>query len=108
MRYAKLLPLLISTAIMISFVSKLAASGGLVASAAAAENAAPLKIDKLDAGADRIIPGGAMLERIATGFTWVEGPVWVKDSLYFADIPANSIHKWTPGEIGRASCRERV
>ena len=97
MRYAKLLPLLISTAIMISFVSKLAGSGGLVASAAGAENAAPLKIDKLDAGADRIIPGGAMLERIATGFTWVEGPVWVKDSLYFADIPANSIHKWTPG-----------
>ena len=38
-----------------------------------------------------------MLERIATGFTWVEGPVWVNGSLFFADIPSNSIRRWTPG-----------
>jgi gluconolactonase len=65
--------------------------------ASAVENSTPLKVDRLDPSVDRIIPPDAVLERIATGFTWTEGPVWVKDSLFFADIPANTIHKWTPG-----------
>jgi len=58
----------------------------------------PLKFDHLDPVADRIIPAGAALDRVATGFTWVEGPVWVGDSLYFAEIPSNSIRKFTPGK----------
>jgi gluconolactonase len=45
----------------------------------------PIKIDRLDPSADRIIPADAKLESIAEGFTWVEGPAWVKDSLFFAD-----------------------
>ncbi|MGB6692494.1 MAG: SMP-30/gluconolactonase/LRE family protein [Terracidiphilus sp.] len=60
-------------------------------------SSAPLKVDRLDPTIDQIIPAGAALERIATGFTWTEGPIWAGDSLYFADIPANTIHKWTPG-----------
>jgi gluconolactonase len=63
---------------------------------AAVLNSTPLKVDRLDASIDQIIPAGASLERIAIGFTWVEGPVWVNDSLFFADIPANCIHRWTP------------
>jgi gluconolactonase len=58
---------------------------------------APLQIDKLDASIDRIIPTGATLECVTAGYTWTEGPVWVGGSLFFADIPGNSIHKWTPG-----------
>jgi len=61
------------------------------------ENSTPLKADRLDPSSDGIIPANAQLERIATGFTWTEGPVWAGDGLFFADIPANSIHKWTPG-----------
>ncbi|MGO8758183.1 MAG: SMP-30/gluconolactonase/LRE family protein [Terracidiphilus sp.] len=57
----------------------------------------PLKIDRLDPAIARIVPAGAKLERIATGFTWVEGPVWFDGSLFFADIPSNSIRRWTPG-----------
>ena len=57
----------------------------------------PLKMDRLDPAIDRIVPAGAMLERVATGFTWLEGPVWTNGSLYFADIPGNRICKWTPG-----------
>jgi gluconolactonase len=56
----------------------------------------PLKVDRLDAAADRIIPAVPVLQRVATGFSWTEGPVWVGDSLYFAEIPSNSIRKWTP------------
>jgi len=57
-----------------------------------------LKFDRLDAAAGHIIPAAATLERVATGFTWTEGPVWVGDSLYFAEIPSNSIRKYTPGK----------
>ena len=38
------------------------------------------------------------MERIVTGFTWIEGPVWAKDRLFFAEIPSNSIRAWTPGK----------
>ncbi len=54
-----------------------------------------LAVERLDAALDRIVPKGAELERLATGFTWTEGPVWVDGCLLFADIPGNSIHKWT-------------
>ncbi len=60
--------------------------------------ATPLNVDRLDPSIDAIIPAGAVLERVATGFTWVEGPVWVNGSLFFVDIPSNSIRRWTPGK----------
>lgn len=56
----------------------------------------PLQVARLDPSADRIIPPNAQLEKIATGFTWIEGPVWLNNSLYFAEITSNSIRRWTP------------
>jgi gluconolactonase len=67
------------------------------ADAAIRQSAVPLKVDRLDPSIDAIVPPGAMLERVATGFTWVEGPVWDDGSLFFADITSNSIRRWTPG-----------
>ncbi len=58
----------------------------------------PLKFERLDPAADKIIPAGAQLERVATGFTWTEGPIWAGDRLYFADITSNSIRTWAPGQ----------
>ena len=43
-----------------------------------------VKLDRLDPAIDQIVPKDAKLERIATGFKWVEGPVWIEGSLYFA------------------------
>jgi gluconolactonase len=96
-RLFRLLPLL---AIVLSCVSITRAAGqGLPAgNAAKAATSTPLEVDRRDASIDQIVPAGAKLERIATGFTWTEGPVWAQGSLYFADIPANRIHKWTPGK----------
>lgn len=38
------------------------------------------------------------LEKIAGGFQFTEGPIWVPEGhLLFSDIPANIIYKWTPG-----------
>ena len=61
------------------------------------EQKLPLKVDRLDAHLDAIVPPNLTMERVATGFKWVEGPVWVKGSLFFAEIPSNRICKWTPG-----------
>lgn len=44
------------------------------------------------------VMGNAPVKRIATGFDWVEGPVWFGDAgcLLFSDIPNNRILRWTP------------
>jgi gluconolactonase len=68
--------------------------------AASPGEASAAKVEKMGKGKEieKIVPVGATLEKIASGFTWTEGPVWVhKGYLLFADIPANTIHKWTPG-----------
>ncbi|WP_179379368.1 SMP-30/gluconolactonase/LRE family protein [Jannaschia marina] len=43
--------------------------------------------------------GNAPLKQLATGFDWVEGPVWFGDAdcLLFSDIPNNRILRWTEG-----------
>jgi len=43
------------------------------------------------------VMGNAPVKRIATGFDWVEGPVWFgdQDCLLFSDIPNNRILRWT-------------
>ncbi len=33
-------------------------------------------------------------EVIADGFTWVEGPVWFDNGLYFSHIPAKKLYRW--------------
>ena len=37
-------------------------------------------------------------EKIADGYTWVEGPVWASNALYFNDIPAKHMMRWTPDD----------
>ena len=41
----------------------------------------------------------APVHQIATGYAWVEGPVWLGDSncLLFSDIPGNRMMRWIPG-----------
>src|SRR5215469_16721047 len=55
----------------------------------------PLQVSRLDPSADRILPPNPQLEKIAAGFTWTEGPVWLNNSLYFADITSNTIRHWS-------------
>ncbi len=45
--------------------------------------------------------GNAPVKRLATGFDWVEGPVWFGDMgcLLFSDIPGNRILRWTPDGV---------
>lgn len=63
--------------------------------------ASPLgSIERLDPRLERLLPPGARLEKLAEGFEWSEGPVWVRRRTYllFSDVPRNSVHRWKPGE----------
>ncbi len=57
-------------------------------------------IERLDPALDDLIAADATVEKLAEGFTWSEGPVWVRNGgfLLFTDIPANTIYRWRAGE----------
>jgi gluconolactonase len=57
-------------------------------------------VERLDPAVDKLIPKDAKIERLATGFDWSEGPVWVKDGDYlvFSDVPRNVVHRFKEGE----------
>jgi gluconolactonase len=97
MRSVKALQGGVLMAVMIQSLSAVdagAASGGN----AFIDAPVPVKVDRMDAGMDAIVPPNATVERVATGFTWVEGPVWIQQGGYllFAEITSNSIRKLTP------------
>src|SRR5438270_10073320 len=82
-------------------------------------------IERKDPRFDKLVPPGAKLEKLADGFVWTEGPVWVRDKahwakkkvegsfsdhkgstrtwipdggyLLFSDIPRNTVFKWQEG-----------
>jgi gluconolactonase len=83
----------------------------LLAAALASTSAAPVgkrvqgpgmgSIERLDPAFDELIAKDAILEKLDTGFEWVEGPVWVpRESGYllFSDIPRNTVFRWQEGK----------
>jgi gluconolactonase len=57
-------------------------------------------IERVDPRFDQLIPRDAVLEKLAEGFKWTEGPVWLREGqcLLFSDIPNNSVMKWKDGQ----------
>jgi gluconolactonase len=57
-------------------------------------------IERLDPAFNELIASDAKLEKLADGFAWTEGPVWVKKGgfLLFSDIPNNRVMKWQEGK----------
>ena len=57
-----------------------------------------VQVERLDAAVNGIIPERATLQKLATGYTWTEGPIWIHEGyLLFAEIPSNCIRKIVPG-----------
>ncbi len=53
---------------------------------------------RLDAALDDLVPIDAMVEKVADGFEFIEGPVWMPGTegrLIFSDIPANKLYSWS-------------
>jgi gluconolactonase len=57
-------------------------------------------MERLDPRFDALVPKDARLERLATGFNWSEGPLWVRAGrhLLFSDVPENIVYRWREGE----------
>ena len=55
------------------------------------------RIERFDPGFDQLIAADAKLEKLAEGFTWSEGPVWLNGELIFSDVPENVAYRWKPG-----------
>jgi len=56
------------------------------------------RIERLAPGLEGLIDPNAPIEKLAEGFRWSEGPVWVRQGggyLLFSDVPANRIHRWS-------------
>jgi gluconolactonase len=74
----------------------------LLGSASLAGAGAPTKIDEAvidrwDPAMDAIVPKDWRVEKLADGFGWAEGPIWVKSGSYllFTDVPGNKMWKWS-------------
>lgn len=54
-------------------------------------------IEVYDSSALSIIEPDAVIEVLAEGFRWSEGPLWVDELqvLLFSDVPANKIYRWS-------------
>ncbi len=55
------------------------------------------KIVRNDPAFDALVSKDAKIEKLATGFTFTEGPVWRPDgTLWFSDVPGNVVRSITP------------
>ncbi len=54
------------------------------------------RIERRDPRFDALVPPGAVLEKVADGMDWTEGPLWDSrdGSLLFSDVPRNSVLRW--------------
>lgn len=91
----KLLVLLVVTVLVVR-------GGSVLADSTAAVNVEPAvpAIVRLDPRFEKIVPHDAVLEKVAAGFAWAEGPVWNRagEYLLFSDVPNNSIIRWKADE----------
>src|SRR3982751_1237729 len=87
----------------LSGMSVLVLLAGMCATACAAAPVAPAKIADAkihlwDPAMESIVPKDWKIEKLADGFGWAEGPIWVKSGGYllFTDVPGNKMWKWSP------------
>ena len=58
------------------------------------------RILRVDPRLDSLVPPGATIEKLAEGYVFTEGPVWIREEsrLLFSDVRANAIHQWTEAD----------
>ncbi len=54
-------------------------------------------VERLDPAFDSIAPASAKIQKIAGGFEFTEGPIYMREGyLLFSDVVGNAIYKWQP------------
>ncbi len=57
-------------------------------------------IERMDPALDALVDAAQPIERVATGFVFTEGPMWVKGRLFFSDVRDDKMYALTPeGEV---------
>ncbi len=58
------------------------------------------KLEINDPKFEQLILPSAKIEKLAEGFAWSEGPIWIKDEgcLLFSDVISNTVFKWKASE----------
>ncbi len=58
------------------------------------------EIERFDPALDDIVPSDWCIEKLAEGFQWSEGPVWMKAGGYLllSDVPGNTMYRWSEQE----------
>jgi gluconolactonase len=63
----------------------------------AAASAAVGSIVRLDPALDAVLPKDAQIEKVAGGFTFIEGPLWrPSGALWFSDVIGDVVRQWSP------------
>ena len=59
-------------------------------------------VERLDPRLDELLAADAVVEQVADGFQFIEGPVWVGGAddghLLFSDIPADTVYRWSEAD----------
>ena len=57
-------------------------------------------IERADPRLDALVDVEATVEKLAEGFDWSEGPVWIPQAncLLFSDVPQNTVYRWREGQ----------
>jgi gluconolactonase len=57
---------------------------------------ADMRIERVDPALDALIAANARIERVATGFTFTEGPMWHEGRLWFSDVNGDRMRAVDP------------
>lgn len=84
-------------AVLAASATLIAGAGSMTAQAAQVGYPHIGRVRRLSPELDAIIAPGAVIEKLADGMIWAEGPVWIADGQYllFSDVPANTIYRWS-------------
>ena len=95
-------PRLLIVMAALGVVASACASDEAQESEVAAAPAASTDVTRLDADLDALVPADAVVEKVADGFQFTEGPLWrpSENRLWFSDVVGNVLRAVTPdGEV---------
>ena len=57
-------------------------------------------IQRLDPRLDALVPPDAVIEKVAEGYVFTEGPVWdrISGTLFFSDVRGNAVYQWSEAD----------
>jgi gluconolactonase len=63
---------------------------------AAPASAQTMSVKRLDPALDTVIAPGTKIEKVATGFLFIEGPMWKDGKLWFSDVKGDKVRTFDP------------